>query len=124
MSTQDDDAHRVIDENGIPVTQAGEPRGERPAGERYVSMPIGDSGYAARFALPDPFEGKHPLRTKTGWKLVGVATLVVAIVVGLVTLSLVVAAFVIPALVLVAVVAWLVARVRGPRHGGAVTPYR
>lgn len=106
MSTTDDSrttGHNgpIIDEDGIPSDQAG------PSDTQAQQPPWMNGGVLGAPQMFDPFKGKHPLKTKTGWKLVGLAAIGIAVIVGLIFLTAVVLTFVVPALLIVAALFWL-----------------
>lgn len=111
---------RIIDEDGVPVTATDAAGASSSAHDQQFPGLSGLGGLGGGpLGAPimfDPFKGKHPLKTKIGWKLVGLAAIGIAVVVGLIFLSAVVLAFVLPALLIVTALFWL-----GRRLGGRST---
>lgn len=105
---------RVIDEDGVPVA-ATDAAGASSSAHDQQFPGLGGLGGGPLGApmIFDPFKGKHPLKTKIGWKLVGLAAIGIAIIVGLIFLSAVVLAFVLPALLIVTALFWLGRRLSG-----------
>lgn len=109
---------RIIDEDGIPVA-ATDAAGASSSAHDHQFPGLGGLGRGPSGApmIFDPFKGKHPLKTKIGWRLVGLAAIGIAVIVGLIFLSAVVLAFVLPALLVVTALFWL-----GRRLGGRSIP--
>lgn len=109
---------RIIDEDGVPVTTTEAAGASSSAyDQQFPGLGGLGGGPLGASMIFDPFKGKHPLKTKIGWKLVGLAAIGIAVIVGLIFLSAVVLAFVLPTLLIVAALFWL-----GRRLGGRSAP--
>ncbi|PRZ31396.1 hypothetical protein CLV47_12834 [Antricoccus suffuscus] len=109
---------QIINEDGTPIVDVPTtPRTDGPYAN--FGTPHIDLGTPRAFTVRDLTGGKHPLRTKTGWRVVGIVALMVAIVVGLIALSVMALVFVVPALVLVGLILWVRSKFTGKGVGGS-----
>lgn len=111
---------QIINEDGTPIVDV-------PTTPRTDGLFTGFSAPRA-FTVRDLTGGKHPLRTRVGWRAVGILTLIVAIVIGLVALSVMALVFAVPAIIAVGLILWVRSKftrrnVGGPGrgHGSVMT---
>lgn len=101
---------RIINEDGTPVIEV--------PSTPHASYPFGGLGSARSFTVRDLTGGKHPLRTKTGWRAVGLIALVIAIVVGLIAVSVMALIVVVPAVAVIGLGFWVRSKLVGRKFGG------
>lgn len=102
---------QIINEDGTPIVDV-------PTQPRTDS-PFAGVGAPRAFNVRDLTGGKHPLRTKTGWRAVGIIALMIAIVVGLVALSVMALVFAVPVVIAVGLILWVRSKFNRRNVGGS-----
>ena len=102
---------QIINEDGTPIVDV--PTAPPTDG------PFTSFGGTRAFNVRDLTGGKHPLRTKTGWRAVGIIALMIAIVVGLVALSVMALVVAVPAIIAVGLILWVRSKFTRKNVGGS-----
>lgn len=101
------ESSQIIDEDGTPVIVVPTTARTRPNIGSYTT-----------FNVRDLTGGKHPLRTKVGWRAVLIVALLVAILAGLIALSVIAFVVAVPVILGVAGALWVRGKLTKKNIGG------